>query len=211
MAGTDPVGNTRNGCLNGRSGCSSAHGITPPTNTFPREIPVETDRRPGTRCFNSDCRSFCLYAEPGRDARDNPDPGYHGPCYNRPPGNPGPVKTTIVPATTPQPVTTPSALVPASGVFVKVTTTGKYSGVVGTPGRLREISDSGDHFYQISTMDGPVVVNLQKSDGTSAVFAIDVYKDGALMKHVQTSAPKGQIEFQTLLTAAATPTTAAAP
>jgi hypothetical protein len=43
------------------------------------------------------------------------------------------------------------------------------------------------------------------------VFSVDVYKDGVLMKHVQTSAPKGQIEFQALLGAAVTPTTAAAP
>lgn len=130
------------------------------------------------------------------------------PATTIPPATMATVKTTIVPATTPQPVTTPSALVPTSGVFVKVTTTGKYSGSVGTPGRLREVSDSGDQFYQISTTNGPVVVNLQKSDGTSALFAIDVYKDGVLMKHVQTSAPKGQIEFQTLLTTTTTTTTA---
>jgi hypothetical protein len=154
---------------------------------------------------------FVFTQNPAGTPGITPTPDITVPATTAPPETPGPVKTTIVPATTPQPVTTPSALVPASGVFVKVTTTGKYSGVVGTPGRLREISESGDHFYQISTVDGPVVVNLQKSDGTSAVFAIDVYKDGTLMKHVQTSAPKGQIEFQTLLTAAAAPTTAAAP
>ena len=117
--------------------------------------------------------------------------------------------TTTVRATTPKQVSTPSALVPASGVFVKVTTTSKYSGTVGTPGRLREVSDTGDHIYQISTTDGPVVVNLQKSEGTSAMFAVDVYKDGVLMKHAEKSAPKGQIEFQASLTAVATTTTAA--
>jgi hypothetical protein len=138
-----------------------------------------------------------------------PTPAITIPATTVPTATVATIKTTIVPATTPQQVTPPSAVVPTSGVFVKVTTTGKYSGSVGTPGRLREISDSEGPFYQISTSDGPVVVNLQKSDGTSAVLAVDVYKDGALMKHVQTSAPKGQIEFQALLAAAAPPTTAA--
>ena len=154
---------------------------------------------------------FVFTQNPAGTPGITPTPDITVPATTAPPETPVTVKTTIIPATTPQPVTTPSALVPASGVFVKVTTTGKYSGVVGTPGRLREISDREGPIYQISTINGPVVVNLQKSDGTSAVFSVDVYKDGALMKHVQTSAPKGQIEFQTLLTAAAAPTTAAAP
>jgi hypothetical protein len=138
-----------------------------------------------------------------------PTPDITVPATTIPPATMATVKTTAVPATTPQQVTTPSVQVPANGVFVKVTTTGKYSGSVGTPGRLREISDSEGPFYQISTTDGPVVVNIQKSDGTSVVLAIDVYKDGVLMKHVQTSAPKGQIEFQALLAAVTTLTTAA--
>jgi len=152
---------------------------------------------------------FVFTQNPAGTPAVTPTPGITVPATTVPTATVTTVTTTVVPATSPQQVTTPSALVPTSGVFVKVTTTGKYSGTVGTPGRLREISDSEGPFYQISTSEGPVVVNLQKSDGTSAVLAIDVYKDGVLMKHVQTSAPKGQIEFQALLAAAATPTTAA--
>jgi len=152
---------------------------------------------------------FVFTQNPAGTPTVTPTPDITVPATTVPPATMTTLTTTVVPATSPQQVTTPSALVPTSGVFVKVTTTGKYSGTVGTPGRLREISDREGPFYQISTSDGPVVVNIQKSDGTSAVLAIDVYKDGVLMKHVQTSAPKGQIEFQTLLVAAATPTTAA--
>jgi hypothetical protein len=109
------------------------------------------------------------------------------------------VTTTALPAVTPQPVTTPSALIPASGVWVKVTYPNIYSGEIGTPGRLRDISDTGTHFYQISTSDGPVVVNIQKDDGSAAEMVVDIYKDGELVKHSQTIAPKGIIEIQASL------------
>ena len=117
------------------------------------------------------------------------------------------VDTTMLPATTPQQVTTPPAQIPASGVYVKVTYSGKYSGTVGTPGRLREITESGGPFYQISTSDGPVVVSIRKSEGSSAKMGIDVYKDGNLMKHAETAAPRGLVEFEAIFTPVPTTTT----
>jgi hypothetical protein len=125
-----------------------------------------------------------------------PTPGITVPATTIPQTTISVVRTTVVPTTTPQQVTTPSVLIPTSGVWVKVTYLGKYSGSVGTPGRLRDITEFGGPFYQISTADGPVVVSIQKYDGSSAQMAIDVYKDGALMKHAATSTPKGLIEFQ---------------
>ncbi len=120
--------------------------------------------------------------------------------------------TTAAPTRTPTPVTqvtTPSLLTPTNGVWVKVTYPNKFSGNVGTLEWSREVSDSGDQFYQISTSNGPVVVSIQKSDGTSAKLAVDVYKDGSLIKHAETTSPKGIIEFQVSLKEF-TPTTTAA-
>lgn len=108
---------------------------------------------------------------------------------------PAAVKTTK-PTATPQQVTTPAALVPASGVWVKVTYSGKFSGQVGTSGRLRDITEGGGPFYQIYTSEGPVVVSIQKSDGSAAELAVDVYKNGALINHEATTAPKGFVEFE---------------
>ena len=105
------------------------------------------------------------------------------------------VKTTK-PTVTTQQVTKPAAQIPASGVWVKVTYSGKYSGQVGTSGRLRDITESGGPFYQIYTSEGPVVVSIQKSDGSAAELAVDVYKDGTLMKHDATTTPKGFVEFE---------------
>ncbi|MGB9176368.1 MAG: hypothetical protein WCB46_06480 [Methanoregula sp.] len=108
----------------------------------------------------------------------------------------------------PQQVTTPSVLIPPNGFWVKVTYSGTFSGVVGKPGLLKDVEDSGDHFYQISTADGPVWVSIRKSDGSSAELAVDVYKDGTLIKHAATTAPKGIVEFEASVEAVTTKTTA---
>ncbi|MDD1684230.1 MAG: zinc ribbon domain-containing protein [Methanoregula sp.] len=115
------------------------------------------------------------------------------------------VKTTVIPKQT----TAPSVLIPKSGVWVKISYSGKFSGDIGTPGRLRGVEDSGEQFYQISTTNGPVVVSIQKSDGSSAELAVDVYNDGTLMKHAATTTPRGIIEFEASVRATTTTTTTA--
>ena len=128
------------------------------------------------------------------------------------PTTPAPVRTTEVPAATtpPRQVSTPAILTPTTGVWVKVTYSGKYTGSVGTPNYQRDISDTGDHFYQISTSQGPVAVSVQKYEGSSETLSVDVYKDGVLVSHESTSAPKGVVEYQADLTTA-TPTETPAP
>lgn len=138
-----------------------------------------------------------------------PTPGITVPATTVPQTTVVTVATTVKPTATPKQVTTPSALIPTSGVWVKITYSGKFSGVVGTPGQETPVEYTGERFYQISTTDGPVVVSIQKSDGSSAELAVDVYKDGTLMKHAATTIPKGIIEFQVPLKAAAVTTTAA--
>jgi len=117
--------------------------------------------------------------------------------------------TTAVPVTTQaQQVSTPQVLIPTSGVWVKVTYSGKFSGSVGTPNYQQPVEWTGDKLYQISTSKDPVLVSLQKTEGSSAPLNVDVYKDGTLIGHSSTSAPKGVVEFQTGIPAGATATAA---
>jgi hypothetical protein len=58
------------------------------------------------------------------------------------------------------------------------------------------VEGSGEHLYQISTIDGPVVATIQKTDGSSGELAVDVYKDGLLRRHGATTSPQGIIEIQ---------------
>jgi len=123
--------------------------------------------------------------------------------------------TTAVPATpaaTPevsvQPTTIPAPLVPATGVWIRINYANEFSGTVGTPGAEREVSDTGEKLYQISTSTGTAVANIQKVDGSADLLTVELYKDGELVTKKATSAPKGLVEIQMSLKPAETPTPA---
>jgi hypothetical protein len=121
-----------------------------------------------------------------------------------------PVPTTV-PTTLPVvslPPTQPAFSAPSTGVWVRVSYLGKFTGSIGTPGRLRDVTETGDHLYQISTSEGPVVASIQKVDGSEGELVVEVYKDGVQYKRATTIAPKGMIEIQMLLKPAVISTTA---
>jgi hypothetical protein len=97
--------------------------------------------------------------------------------------------TTLV---TPAPA---KVMIPQNGVWVRVTYPGTFTGSIGMPGDLHASTDSGDRFYQISTTNGTVAVSLQKTDGSSDKLAVEIYKNGVLVKQVSTIAPKGELDF----------------
>jgi hypothetical protein len=117
--------------------------------------------------------------------------------------------TTTIPIVS-LPPTQPAFSVPPTGVWVRVSYLGKYTGSIGTPGRLRDVTETGDHLYQISTSEGPVVASIQKVDGSDGELVVEVYKDGVQFKRTTTIAPKGMIEIQMLLKPAVSSTTAPA-
>ena len=117
-------------------------------------------------------------------------------------------ETTIIPTTIPNKVTRPPVSIPSTGVWVKITYSGNFSGSLGTPGVLKFVEGSGDQLYQVSTIDGPVVVTIQKSDGSTSALSVDVYKDGAIRQHDATTSPRGIIEIQTSVKTVTIPITA---
>jgi hypothetical protein len=58
----------------------------------------------------------------------------------------------------------------------------------------------------VSTVNGPVVASIQKMDGSSNTLAVDVYKNGELMKEATTVSPKGIVDLQVDLKPLPTPT-----
>ncbi|HII98919.1 MAG TPA: hypothetical protein HA272_06650 [Methanoregula sp.] len=119
-----------------------------------------------------------------------------------------PAATTAVPAVTAISTTVPAPLVPATGVWIRINYANEFSGTVGTPGAEREISDTGEKLYQISTSTGTVVASILKVDGSADLMTVELFKDGELVIRKTTSAPKGLVEIQTSLKPAATPTPA---
>jgi hypothetical protein len=101
--------------------------------------------------------------------------------------------TTVTTAVSPRPT---QALIPSTGVWVRVTYPGTYTGLVGTPGNLKEVTDTGDHLYSISTTDGIVSISVQKKDGSADRILAEVYKNGIMVKNSSTVTPRGIIEIQ---------------
>ena len=110
---------------------------------------------------------------------------------------PSPKPTTpIIQVTTLGTPATPTVMVPQSGVWVRVTYSGTYTGTIGIPGDVHQSTDSGDRFYQLSTVNGTVLVSVQKTDGSLEKLAVAIYKNGVLVKEDSTIAPKGIVDVQ---------------
>jgi hypothetical protein len=112
-----------------------------------------------------------------------------------------PVPTTIVPEQsvtppgTPIPITQASGIIPDTGVWVRVQYAGSFTGQIGISGGMRQVSGSGEQFYQIPTIDGVVDATIQKQDGSGNVLAVDIYKNGKLFKGSTVATPRGTIDI----------------
>jgi hypothetical protein len=98
-------------------------------------------------------------------------------------------------ATASTPVPTPQVLVPQTGVWIKVTYDGRFSGTAGAPGRYRDIADTGDHIYQLSVKDEMVYATIQKQDNTGSRLTVAIYQNGAMIRTGTTTAPKGTVSL----------------
>jgi hypothetical protein len=110
---------------------------------------------------------------------------------------PTPNPTTRTPQVTTLVTSAPTQLmIPPTGVWVRVSYPGTFTGLIGTPGNQREVTGTGDTFYQISTTSGTVVASLQKKDGSADKIILEVYKNGAMVKQDSTVNPKGSVDIQ---------------
>ncbi|MCX6685281.1 MAG: procyclic acidic repetitive family protein [Methanoregula sp.] len=106
------------------------------------------------------------------------------------------IQRTPTPQVTPLPSSPPQVIIPETGVWVRVSYPGTFTGLIGTAGNQRPVTNTGDQFYQIPTNDGTIAVSVQKVDGSGDLIAIEVYKDHMLVKRSATSAPRGTIDIQ---------------
>jgi len=120
-------------------------------------------------------------------------------CTNNaaPPLATSPPTSIITTQATPLPSATPVQIaIPQTGVWMKVTYPGNYTGTYGSIGYYQTpVTDTGDHFYQIATVEGPVAASIKKQDGSANNLEVAVYKDGNLIKKESTTRPMGTIDF----------------
>jgi len=88
-----------------------------------------------------------------------------------------------------------SMQVPTTGVWVRVSYPGTYIGLIGTPGNQTEVTDTGDHLYQVPINERAVAAALQKKDDSKDQIILEVYKNGVLLKRESSVIPKGIVEI----------------
>ncbi len=90
---------------------------------------------------------------------------------------------------TPAPVT-----ISGNGVWVRVEYNGSFIGYVGNPGSLQHVGGSGDRFYYIPKSEDLVQASLVKQDNSGNTLTIEVYRNGEMVLHRTTRAPKGEVQ-----------------
>jgi len=105
------------------------------------------------------------------------------------------IQQTPVPDVTSPPSSPPQLTIPKTGIWVRVLYSGTFVGSVGTSKLLRQVNATGEQFYQIPTRDDIVDVSVQKQEGTGDELAVEVYKDGSLVRRSTTTTPKGTVDL----------------
>lgn len=118
---------------------------------------------------------------------------------------------TPVPAPTPVPTPTPKQI-PSSGIWVEINYSQYYSGSVGIPGNLQQLSGSlqsmpntGDQFYQVPSTGKFVTASVKKNDGSGNPLTVNIYVDGSLVKTATTLLPYGNLDITAVVPAPTTP------
>ena len=136
-----------------------------------------------------------------------------------PPATPSPVVTEQPTAVaTPEPMETPETTpvvtattipeatqAPApqlSGVWVRIQYDGQYSASYGTSGRIREVTTSGEQYYQIPAKDQIVDATVQKLDASGDLLTVSIYYNGARFASSSSTKPYGTAEIHAVLRAA---------
>nr|WP_319375124.1 hypothetical protein [uncultured Methanoregula sp.] len=107
---------------------------------------------------------------------------------------PTPAAAVVVP--TPDPSLTLHS-VPSNGVWVRVAYPGTFSGSIGANGDWRQITGSGDQFYQLSMTDGVIESSIDKSDSLTKNMIVEIYKDGKQVLVRNTTLPRGNVKIYT--------------
>jgi len=85
-----------------------------------------------------------------------------------------------------------TASIPATGVFVKVSYLGGFSGMYGVNGVMQNVRNSGDKLYEITNATGNVSASFKKEDGsTTHEILVELWKNGKSLTSGKNSTPFG--------------------
>jgi hypothetical protein len=117
------------------------------------------------------------------------------------------VQTTVVPSGTSTQKTLVSGTavphivpttvsIPGTGVFVKVSYIGGFSGTYGVNGVMQKVRNSGDRLYEITNSTGNVSSTFTKEDGSAKhEIAVELWKNGKSLTSAKNSTPFGNVNI----------------
>lgn len=90
----------------------------------------------------------------------------------------------------------PPITVPSSGVWMRVSCPGNYSGYIGAQGWNIAINSSGTRFYQLPFENVMIEGSIEKQDGTADTLEVGIYNGGTLVSKSETAKPYGMVEIR---------------
>jgi flagellar basal body-associated protein FliL len=85
-----------------------------------------------------------------------------------------------------------TASIPATGIFVKVSYLGGFSGMYGVNGVMQNVRNSGDRLYEITNTTGNISATFKKEDGsTTHEIRVELWKNGKSLASAKNSTPFG--------------------
>jgi len=85
-----------------------------------------------------------------------------------------------------------TAIIPATGVFVKVSYLGGFSGTYGVNGVMQNVKNSGERMYEITNATGNVSASFKKEDRSSNhEIIVELWKNGKSIISAKNSTPFG--------------------
>lgn len=85
-----------------------------------------------------------------------------------------------------------TASIPATGVFVKVSYLGGFSGTYGVNGVMQKVRNSGERLYEVTNTTGNVSAIFKKEDGSANhEIIVELWKNGKSLMFAKNSTPFG--------------------
>lgn len=93
---------------------------------------------------------------------------------------------------------TPSPVQPGtspSGIRVDVSYPGMFTGTVGNPGFLHQVSGNGNRTFTFLMTTGVIQATIQKQDNSGDALTVGIYHNGTLLAEKTVTAPMGEINL----------------
>jgi hypothetical protein len=107
----------------------------------------------------------------------------------------GTVVTTTPSVMTPQETVSGPAGEKLAGVHVNIAYIGVFTGTVGSPGYMRQVSGTGNQTFSVLMTTSIVQATIQKQDNSGQAMTVEIFDNSTLLARQTITAPMGEISL----------------